>query len=51
MYQRYIFLQEEGDPSVWISTHMVHRRMEMRIDHINISSQLKILRITKIIIL
>ena len=37
MYQRYIFLQEEGGPSVWISTQMVHRRMEMRIDQINIS--------------
>ena len=37
MYQRYIFLQEEGGPSAWISTHMVHRWMEMRIDQVNIS--------------
>ena len=49
MYQRYIFLQEEGGSSVWISTHMVHRRMETRIDLINISILLKSLRITKII--
>ena len=37
MYQRYIFLQERGGPSVWISTHMVHERMEMKIDQSNIN--------------
>ena len=37
MYQRYIFLQEGGGPSVWISTHMVHEKMEMRIDQRNIN--------------
>ena len=37
MYQRYIFLQERGDPSVWISTHMVHVRVEVRIDQSNIN--------------
>ena len=48
MYQRYILLHEEGDPSVWISTHRVHRRMEVRIDQINISISLIILKTTKI---
>ena len=37
MYQRYMFLQEKGDPSVWISTHMVHERLEVRIDQSNIN--------------
>ena len=37
MYQRYIFLQEMGGPSVFIPTHMVHERMETRIDQSNIN--------------
>ena len=36
MYQ-YIFQHEEGVPSVWISTHVVQGKMEMRIDQVNIS--------------
>ena len=36
IYQRYIFLQAREGPSVWISTHMVHKRMEARIDQSNI---------------
>ena len=36
MYQ-YIFLHEEGVPSVWISTHVVQGKMEMRIDQVNIN--------------
>ena len=48
MYQWNIFLREEGGPSVWISTHMVHRRMETRKDQTNISIKLTILKITKI---
>ena len=32
-----IFLEERGGPSMWISTHMVHRRMETRIDQSNIN--------------
>ena len=37
MHQRYIFLHEEGDLSVWISTLMVQMGMETRIDQINMS--------------
>ena len=35
MYQRYIFLQARGGPSVQISTHMVHEWMETMIDQSN----------------
>ena len=49
MYQRYIFLQAWGGPSVQISTHMVQRRMETRIDQSNINIYLTILKITIII--
>ena len=49
MYQRYIFLNEEGGSALLISTHMVHRMMEMRIDQNNISHELTILKITKTI--
>ena len=49
MYPRYIFLHEEGGPSVWISTHMLHRRMEMKIDQITINIQLTTLKTTNII--
>ena len=37
IYQRYIFLQERGDPSVYISTHVVHESMEVRIDQSYVS--------------
>ena len=49
MYQRYIFLHEDGGPSVWISTHMVHRMMEMKIDQINIIIWPTTLKLMKII--
>ena len=44
MYQRYIFLPGKGGPSKWISTHMIHERMEMRIDKSNINCLLTILK-------
>ena len=37
VYQRYIFLQATGGPSVCISKHMVHERVETRIDQSNIN--------------
>ena len=48
MYNRNIFLHTRGDSSVWISTHMVHMRMETRIDQCNINIWLTFLKITKI---
>ena len=48
MYQRYIFVEERGGPSVWISTHMVHERIERRIDQSNINIQLTFLNITSL---
>ena len=47
MYQRYIFLQGRVGPSVWISTHIVHERMETRIDQSHINIELTNLKITK----
>ena len=49
MYQRYIFLQAWGGPSVWSSTHMVQKRMDMSIDQNSINIYLTILKITIII--
>ena len=37
MYQRYIFLHDRGGAAVCISTHMIHERMETRIDESNIN--------------
>ena len=37
MYQRYTTPQEKGGPFVWISTHMVQRRMKSLIDQNNLS--------------
>ena len=46
-YQRYIFVQERRGPSVYISTHLEHERMEVRMDQSNMIILLTILKITK----
>ena len=37
LYQRHRFLEARGGPSVQISTHMVHERMETKIDQSDIN--------------